>query len=966
MSSVGITTVGTGASGDARASHTPMKCQNCKIWEILESDLFCSWCGKNIFQIDARERPIRLYLSPNFDPGDLQWLSSEVITNNSPNRISVNCVDPSPWLQVDPAQAVIEPNGMLNVTLRLDPKKLGTNLKQGHFAFQPTVLGGVHNGTFPRRDFEVQVWPPPDVSVEPVEVYISGRAADISLRGTADTDLTLTRISFNPPIVSEAQALPFDVKQGDFVLPSRLSLPKEMSLGVYDVSYELEVEGLKKPLKGKFTLTVHKAAHVDISDIEVGAAKFKRIAVGTDDEVRFSIRNLGEEELEIRQIEVEPISPGISTRLLTHPNVLAPQTKGLVTLTISVDPTMVVAAAPRRCWFSVMIDCNDPDPEHCSKELNIFATDDIHADFIGLDFGTTDSAVALFSRKNRTPENLRLERDNADAKIYSNILFTNYSDDLQVEWQIGKKAKERGPLFLSRFVKAIKTKAGATQKESILFQEPGRRQEFEFPAEDIIKFIMTDLLKFTHVALQEKPVKFILSVPTRFTLRQKGILQEALKNAAHARHLELDQVEVIDESLAAGLYYILTGGPRDERVKGMPSYTLMILDFGGGTTDVTVFEVHQHLNSTGDVEIDEVEIIGAWGDATLGGEAITKDIAAILAEKFLGKKLNLEDDFTEIRKLEDEAEAAKIAVSELQRFYQDGKLDIDEAVSQASTTLNKSLGYLMEQPDGLDNEKLRDYLTDYVKSHDELTVSSSDFNHRSVQIKAQQIIDIFNQRLVGFKQELEPLLTKILSGRASGGDSGASDSRPAREDLRVDIMLLAGQSAQFPAVARIFQDVARHPIDFVRDTLGAPLLKECVSRGALYYISHLEGGENFKIIGQNRQWTRLGRVVARTGQGSLFEELIHWGAEYPIESSEFVLQKRTSLVGGDRLRLQVYENLTMYDDERREVDLFHTFELKLEDPSPATYTCRLEIDESGEVRAACKVNTEWTKMERRS
>src|SRR5207249_1162427 len=126
------------------------------------------------------------------------------------------------------------------------------------------------------------------------------------------------------------------------------------------------------------------------------------------------------------------------------------------------------------------------------------------------------------------------------------------------------------------------------------------------------------------------------------------------------------------------------------------------------------------------------------------------------------------------------------------------------------------------------------------KNQDELTVSSSDFNHRRVQIRAQQIIDIFNQRLVGFKQELEPLLTKILSGQASGSDKGASDSGPAREDLRVDIMLLAGQSAQFPAVARIFQDVARHPIDFVRDTLGQPLLKECVSRGALYYISHLD------------------------------------------------------------------------------------------------------------------------------
>jgi molecular chaperone DnaK (HSP70) len=937
-----------------------MQCENCRIWEILEPDLFCSWCGKDIFQILVREEPIRLYLGAEPDQNDAQRPPTKIITNSSPNKISLACVDSPPWLRVDPLQAVVEPYKTLDVKFSIDRNKLGgPQFQEGHFVFQPSASGAGYKSSFKQADFEVQLWPLPELNIQPLKIYSADPSLKVSLHGEVDADLNISSVTFTPPILVFGETPPFELKLGDFILPVRLNFSKQVAFKAHNVTYELGVEGLTEPLTGQFELEIRRPATIQIFDIEGGDYSERRIIAGTEDQVIFDIANRGEEELKIKGVQVEAQGPNITVVPSAYPAVVAPGKEASVTLSISVDPL----APARRHWFRIHVECNDSSTLCNPKNLHVSVVDEVHPGFVAVDFGTTDSAVAFFDSVKDVPTNLNLEANNPDAKIYSNVLFTNYFEgkDIPFEWLIGATAKKFGPEFRNRFVKAIKTKAGIGHEEVIHFDDLA--QSFELQAEEIIKFIMMELLRLTHVALRQKPIKFILSVPTRFTLRQKAILKEAFEKAARARGLTLDPIETIDESLAAGLFYILVGGPRDEQVRSKKSYTLMILDFGGGTTDVTVFKVHQHLESDSSVKIDKVEIIGAWGDATLGGEGITNEIAAMLAAKFLKRPLNAPRDAREIRKLEDEAEAVKIAVSELKRWEDNDEFDVERIALDAGDLLKVSLDYLM-LADGSVDADLRHYLSDYVEHQRELLVWSKDFlSEREVRVKAQDVIEIFERKLKKLKSELEPLLSRILKEYGTGAETDAKNRKRSADDFRVDVMLLAGQSAQFPSVTQIFQDLARQPIDFVRDRHGNPLLKECVSRGALYYISYLSGGVEFEIEGRNRQWTRLGRTVPKMGSVPEFEELIHWGAEYPVESSEFILRRLTAVVGGNTLRLQIHENLTMYDDERRQLDPFETFELKLQDSSPDKYTCKLVIDPQGDVKAFCKVENVWVEME---
>jgi hypothetical protein len=176
-------------------------------------------------------------------------------------------------------------------------------------------------------------------------------------------------------------------------------------------------------------------------------------------------------------------------------------------------------------------------------------------------------------------------------------------------------------------------------------------------------------------------------------------------------------------------------------------------------------------------------------------------------------------------------------------------------------------------------------------------------------------------------------------------------------------MLLAGQSAQFPTVARVFQDLASKPIDFIRDSQGVPVLKECVSRGALYYSYHLSGDVPLNITGWDRRWTRIGKIVVLVEE-SPFHELIEWGHSYPCESAEFSEAVKRTSDGGYALDLDISENLSMNDrGDERSLKPYKSFTKIVEGGSPNRYDCKLVVDAVGEIHAFCKIQDAWVEME---
>src|SRR5690242_11952152 len=88
------------ATAAAFALGAMMQCRHCG-WQILEPDLFCSWCGQDIFQITVRKEPIRLYVGTDPTLDEAGQVRATLLQNDSPNGIALTCPGAPPWLKVN-------------------------------------------------------------------------------------------------------------------------------------------------------------------------------------------------------------------------------------------------------------------------------------------------------------------------------------------------------------------------------------------------------------------------------------------------------------------------------------------------------------------------------------------------------------------------------------------------------------------------------------------------------------------------------------------------------------------------------------------------------------------------------------------------------------------------------------------------------------------------------------------------
>ena len=98
-------------------------------------------------------------------------------------------------------------------------------------------------------------------------------------------------------------------------------------------------------------------------------------------------------------------------------------------------------------------------------------------------------------------------------------------------------------------------------------------------------------MKFLYqAALKENPMpstRTVITVPASFQLSQR---QDTVEAAAKAG-LSLQGGDLLDEPVAAFLDYIITHGTEQILVYGQKT-NFVVFDFGGGTCDVAVFELH--------------------------------------------------------------------------------------------------------------------------------------------------------------------------------------------------------------------------------------------------------------------------------------------------------------------------------------------------------------------------------------
>jgi molecular chaperone DnaK (HSP70) len=243
---------------------------------------------------------------------------------------------------------------------------------------------------------------------------------------------------------------------------------------------------------------------------------------------------------------------------------------------------------------------------------------------IGIDLGTTYSAVAVVDRSGR-PEIV----PNAEGqRITPSVVF--FSGDAAMVGAVAKRSAAVAPLDTVQFVKR------AMGDPAWRFETASGQQ---FRPEEISAIILRRLKEDAEAYLGEPVTDAVITVPAYFDDGARRATQDAGAIAGLTVH------RVLNEPTAAALAY----GANRPTVG-----TVLVYDLGGGTFDVTIMRIAD----------GEFETLATSGDRNLGGFDWDNALMRLINERFqaAGGPDLLDDDRTEAD-LRDRAEWAKHALT---------------------------------------------------------------------------------------------------------------------------------------------------------------------------------------------------------------------------------------------------------------------------------------------------------------
>ncbi len=280
---------------------------------------------------------------------------------------------------------------------------------------------------------------------------------------------------------------------------------------------------------------------------------------------------------------------------------------------------------------------------------------------IGIDLGTTNSCVSVIEGG----EPVVITNSEGSRTTPSVVAFTKDGERL-----VGQLAKNQAVQNPEKTVISIKRHMGSDYKVDI----DGKK----YTPQEISAMILQKLKGDAEAYLGEKVTDAVITVPAYFTDSQR----QATKDAGQIAGLNVQRI--INEPTAAALAY---GIDKEEE------QNIVVYDLGGGTFDVSVINIGDGVQ----------EVLATAGNNHLGGDDFDQRIIDWLKDEFKKSDgIDLSSDKFAMQRLKDEAEKAKIALSN-------------------STTVNISIPYITADATGpkhlnvtLSRAKFNDLTSDLV------------------------------------------------------------------------------------------------------------------------------------------------------------------------------------------------------------------------------------------------------------
>ena len=282
---------------------------------------------------------------------------------------------------------------------------------------------------------------------------------------------------------------------------------------------------------------------------------------------------------------------------------------------------------------------------------------------IGIDLGTTNSCVSVIEGG----EPVVITNSEGSRTTPSVVAFTKDGERL-----VGQLAKNQAVQNPEKTVISIKRHMGSDYKVDI----DGKK----YTPQEISAMILQKLKADAEGYLGEKVTDAVITVPAYFTDSQR----QATKDAGQIAGLNVHRI--INEPTAAALAY---GVDKEE------DQNIVVYDLGGGTFDVSVINIGDGVQ----------EVLATAGNNHLGGDDFDQRIIDFLKDEFKKSDgIDLANDKFAMQRLKDEAEKAKIALSN-------------------STSVNVSIPYITADATGpkhlnvtLSRAKFNDLTADLVEA----------------------------------------------------------------------------------------------------------------------------------------------------------------------------------------------------------------------------------------------------------
>lgn len=471
---------------------------------------------------------------------------------------------------------------------------------------------------------------------------------------------------------------------------------------------------------------------------------------------------------------------------------------------------------------------------------------------IGIDLGTTNSLVCVYR--------------NGHTELIPNSLgeyMTKSAVSILEDGSIltGSAAKERLLLHPQHTAVSFKRFMG-TDQEIVL----GDRV---FLPHELSALILRQLYEDARAYLGQEIEEAVISVPAYFDDNQRNATKLAAQLAG------IPAKRLINEPSAAALRYNLGVTYGDSR--------LMILDFGGGTLDVSIVECFENI----------IEIVAIAGDNRLGGD----DIDRAIAEHFCRiHSLNFEALLPKQREtLLFQAEAAKKALSQAEA---DGEaMPLTGRVPRLRLALDRN--YEME----LSKELLREICQPYLERIKAVIARAIRDSHLMPDKLDDVVLVGGSARLAVLGDYLEelmgrrPVVAEAPDYMVAEGAGICAGIKSRREELRDMVMTDVCPFSLGIAVCNDIKDQNPHMATMIARSSMLP-----VSRSESFYTlsddqTHIRlriyQGEGY-YASENRQ---LGELTVRVPAGPAGKHFVHVTFAYDING---ILHVDAESSGGDR------------------------------------------------------------------